>query len=187
MSDKQYYPGEEFQQVFDYLSENHNLTLTISEMCDLIDLIRRLYPSQPPAVKGAWVSVSIKRPDGWQLCRFTGFTPTFPLKFAPHVICDFAGKTYDGDTPGIEWLDPESAPPAAKGVIEWVYTAQGLPKDGDIVFVEYKDGDCGHIEYLEVEREWFTKKIHRWLNESDEPPNRCRGWEANELGPGRIP
>jgi hypothetical protein len=52
-----------------------------------------------------------------------------------------------------------------KGAV-WVYTAKGLPKDGTIVLCEYKSGDLSHMEYLDCNKDWWLRNIHRWLNES---------------------
>jgi hypothetical protein len=48
----------------------------------------------------------------------------------------------------------------------WVYTAKGLPKDGTIVLCEYKGGDLSHMEYLDCNKDWWLRNVHRWLNES---------------------
>lgn len=70
-----------------------------------------------------------------------------------------------------EYIDalPEGHPPAVKGA-EWIYTARRLPNDGDIVFVEYKNGDCSHIAFEESDKQHWLYKIHRWLDESGESP-----------------
>ena len=52
-----------------------------------------------------------------------------------------------------------------KGAV-WVYTAKGLPKDGTIVLCEYKCGDLSHMEYLDCNKDWWLRNVHRWLNES---------------------
>ena len=50
-----------------------------------------------------WVKAIDKYSDDVQLCRVVGSIKQFPAMFAPHVICDFSGKTYEKED--IEWFD----------------------------------------------------------------------------------
>lgn len=38
------YPGSEYQELFNYVSENHNVNLLQSEMNDLIHLVHKFHP-----------------------------------------------------------------------------------------------------------------------------------------------
>ena len=51
----------------------------------------------------SWVKAIDKYSDSVQLCRVVGSEKQFPAMFAPHVICDFTGKTYKKED--IEWFD----------------------------------------------------------------------------------
>lgn len=39
---KKLYPGVEYQELFDYMSENYNLTLLKGEMDEIINIVKRI-------------------------------------------------------------------------------------------------------------------------------------------------
>lgn len=57
-----------------------------------------------------WRKITDKSPShDWQICRHIGTTKRLILKVAPHVIADFAGKTYDPVS--LEYLDDSDDEP----------------------------------------------------------------------------
>jgi hypothetical protein len=55
-----------------------------------------------------WTKAKDYYPEDWQLGRVIGTTIKFPLMFAPHLICDAAGKTYKIED--IEWMQESNDP-----------------------------------------------------------------------------
>jgi hypothetical protein len=55
-----------------------------------------------------WTKAKDYYPEDWQLGRVIGTTIKFPLMFAPHLICDAAGKTYKIED--IEWMQESNEP-----------------------------------------------------------------------------
>lgn len=51
-----YYPSAEYQNLFDYLSNEHGLSLFQSEMSDLIDMVHKFHPKAHPGA--VWVKAS---------------------------------------------------------------------------------------------------------------------------------
>lgn len=74
-----------------------------------------------------WVRASVKYADGWQLCRLVGEDKQIPLRFAPNLICDFAGKAYSREE--VEYLDASTAPSQGREVADYCASNNITPQD----------------------------------------------------------
>lgn len=97
--------------------DNNRLKGEVEGLQEAVDKLK----AQPGA---RWLKASDKRPEGWQLVRFVNATKRFPARFAPHVIADMTGKTYEPQE--LEYLSDESA---AGRDEDWIDVNDSLPEE----------------------------------------------------------
>lgn len=133
-----HHPGSSYQNLFDYLTKEHGLTLLQGEMDDLISMVYKFHP-----VGAVWVKASTRTStQGKQVYakdesgrKTVGYFTKSNL--ASDVIDTFysmvggfyiKGKDYES----LEWLDES---PAAAREEDWISVEDRLPEIGEYVMV----------------------------------------------------
>ena len=150
------YPGSSYQNLFNYLHEEHGLTLLQSQMDDLISMVHKFHLAGAVWVKASDFDMS---KGGMLFYRFDG--PTLKSIGIGHFVGDVFHGTHLDVFPKPDWkylyvLD-ESATPVAAREEDAVSFAEWL--NSNYISVENKDGKPVYVEY--GPQEYDRKKQYR--------------------------
>lgn len=112
--EEKYYPGSSYQNLFNYLYEEHGLTLLESQMNDLINVVHKFHPAG-----AVWVKAAERQPQNSDLVHLQYGTGHTNFKLTGYYEPS-ENKWHRQDTglldwaPGLEWLDESGTPAAAR-------------------------------------------------------------------------